>query len=161
MAILLIGLVATWPLMHASVAAEAEDMLDALSRSFSYFNQRLGKFAGYVVVAWLLGIAGLLLVDLVALATLHLTSWGVHLTAPASSLVGLVANPALDGSPGNAGSNLPVFWRAVVEWLVRGWIFTYFWTSSSFVYLILRHDVDGTPMTDVKAPVPPASDRPV
>ena len=31
--------------MHASVAAEADDTLDALSRSFSYLNQRLGRFA--------------------------------------------------------------------------------------------------------------------
>ena len=44
MALLLFGLAAGWPLLHASVAAEAEDLLDALSRSFSYLNQRLGKF---------------------------------------------------------------------------------------------------------------------
>ena len=48
MAILLVGLLAGWPLMHASVAAEADDTLDALSRSFSYLNQRLGKFAGWL-----------------------------------------------------------------------------------------------------------------
>ena len=40
MAILLVGLLAGWPLMHASVAAEADDTLDALSRTFSYLNQR-------------------------------------------------------------------------------------------------------------------------
>ena len=51
MALLLFGLAAGWPLSHASVAAEAEDLLDALSRSFSYLNQRLGKFVLCVALA--------------------------------------------------------------------------------------------------------------
>ncbi len=86
MALLLFGLAAGWPLFHASVAAEAEDLLDALSRSFSYLNQRLGKFVFCVVLAWLIGIPGLLAVDLLATAVTHLAAWGVGLSAPASSL---------------------------------------------------------------------------
>ena len=40
MAVLLAGLSIAWPLMHASVATEGEDGFDALSRSYSYINQR-------------------------------------------------------------------------------------------------------------------------
>jgi len=150
MACLLFGLAAGWPLLHASVAAEAEDLLDALSRSFSYLNQRLGKFVLCVVLAWVIGIPGLLAVDLLATAVTHLAAWGVGLSAPASSLAGLT-------DPGAGGSAIaqtvtawPAFWRGVVGLLVRGWIYAYFWTAASFIYLLLRHDVDGTPWTDVK-----------
>lgn len=44
----------------------------------------------------------------------------------------------------------PIFWRGVVALLVHGWIYAYFWTAASFIYLMLRRDVDGTPWTDVK-----------
>jgi hypothetical protein len=143
MAILLVGLLATWPLMHVAIAAEAEDTLDALSRSFSYFNQRLGRYISLIAIAWLLGVAGLFLVDVIAFGVIQLTVWSVGLAAPAPSLSGLIM----------AGSHdLPGFWRGVVDGLVQGWAFAYFWTTFTYIYLILRHDVDGTPMTDVKAP---------
>ena len=89
MALLLFGLAVGWPLSHASVAAEAEDLLDALSRSFGYLNQRLGKFVLCVLLAWLIGLSGLVAVDLLATAVTHLAAWGVGLSAPASSLAGL------------------------------------------------------------------------
>ncbi len=150
MACLLFGLAAGWPLLHASVAAEAEDLLDALSRSFSYLNQRLGKFALCMVLAWLIGIPGLLAVDLLATAVAHLAAWGVGLSAPASSLAGLVGPGALEGTLAPTVTAWPAFRRGVIGLLVRGWIYAYFWTAASFIYLLLRHDVDGTPWTDVK-----------
>ena len=98
MALMLVGLVAGWPLMHASVAAEAEDLLDALSRSYSYLNQRLGKFVVLALLAWLVGIPGLLAVDLLAASVVHLATWGLSLSAPASSLAGLDF-PSASGAP--------------------------------------------------------------
>jgi hypothetical protein len=151
MAILLFGLVAGWPLMHASVAAEAEDTLDALSRSFSYVNQRSGKLAGYWVLAWLVGIPGLLAVDAFVVVMTHLTTWGLSLSAPAASLAGL-------GFPNSADATIPqttaafhTFWRGLVGLLAQGWVCSYFWTAASFIYLLLRHDVDGTQWTEIKA----------
>ena len=75
--------------MHASVAAEAEDTLDALSRTFSYLNQRPAMVACWVAAAWLLGIPGFLLAEVFASSVVHLAAWGMSLTAPASSLAGL------------------------------------------------------------------------
>jgi hypothetical protein len=149
MALLLTGLVAGWPLMHASVAAEAEDMLDALSRSFSYLNQRLGRFAGYVVIAWLIGIPGLLAVDLLVLGVTHLAAWGLGLSAPASSLAGLADPLPGDAAISQTVAAFPRFWRAALGLLARGWSYAYFWTAASFIYLLLRHDVDGTSWTEV------------
>lgn len=150
MAIMLIGLVAGWPLMHASVAAEAEDTLDALSRSYSFLNQRLGKFVALAAFAWLVGIPGLLAVDLLAAAVVHLGTWGLSLTAPPASLAGL-GFPDVSGNPvPQSAAAIQAFWGGAVGLLARGWIYAYFWTAASIVYLILRNDVDGTAMTDIK-----------
>ena len=48
--------------MIATIAAENEDAPDALSRSYSYVNQRLARYASHVVTAWLIGSVGLVLV---------------------------------------------------------------------------------------------------
>jgi hypothetical protein len=154
MTIMLMGLVAGWPLMHASVAAEAEDMLDALSRTYSYLNQRPVKFVGLAALAWLVGIPGLLAVDLLAAGVVHLATWGLGLSAPAASLAGLdFPNPSGMTVP-QAAAALQAFWRGAVDLLAQGWVYAYFWTAASFVYLILRHDVDGTPLTEIKAELP-------
>jgi hypothetical protein len=154
MTIMLVGLVAGWPLMHASVAAEAEDMLDALSRTYSYLNQRPVKFVGLAALAWLIGIPGLLAVDLLASSVVHLATWGLSLSAPAASLAGLDFPISPGATVPHAAAALQSFWRGAVVLLARGWIYAYFWTAASFVYLILRHDVDGTPLTDIKAGPP-------
>lgn len=144
MAVLLLGLAAGWPLFCVAVAAEAEDVLDAFSRTFSYLNQRLGKFLLCVLLAWLAGIPALWVVDLLAAGATHMAAWGVGLSAPASSLAGLAGDPA------DAGA-FARFWLGVVGFFVRGWIQAYFWTAASFIYLLLRNDVDGTPWGEVKA----------
>ena len=150
MAILLVGLLACWAVMHASVAAEAEDTLDALSRSLSYFNQRLGKFVGWIGIAWLCGVPGLIAVDLLASGVIHLASWGLSLTAPASGLGLLDDMAAGAASLSPAAALLPAFWRGVIGLMARGWVYAYFWTTAAFLYLLLRQDVDGTPWTWVK-----------
>jgi hypothetical protein len=32
-----------------------------------------------------------------------------------------------------------------------GWVYSYFWTSAAIIYLLLRHDVDGTDWHDLGA----------
>jgi hypothetical protein len=155
MAILLIGLLAGWPLMHASVAAEADDTLDALSRSFSYLNQRLWKFAGWLGIAWLIGIPGLIFVDLFASGVINLAAWGLSLTAPTSRLGLLDDSLAGVSSVSRAAAALPTFWRAVVVVVARSWIYAYFWTTAAFLYLRLREDVDGTAWTAVNLETAP------
>jgi hypothetical protein len=150
MAIMLIGLMAGWPLMQASVAAEAEDTLDALSRCFSYLNQRLGKFVVFVAIAWLIGIPGLLLVDIFAGSLVHLATWGLSLSAPASSLAGLDFPIQSGAAIPQTATAIQNFWRGFIALLAQSWIYVYFWTAASFIYLMLRLDVDGTSWNDVK-----------
>jgi len=132
-ALLLINLAAAWPLIHASVAAEGEDALDALSRAFGCVNRRPVQFAALVALAWIVGSAGLIVVDLIAATALHLAVWGTSLTAP-----------NLDGPP--------AFWTAIVAFLVQAWAYAYFWSSAALIYLTLRRDIDGSPWSEVTEP---------
>jgi hypothetical protein len=140
MALILLGLALGWPLMHATVAAEGEDAPDALSRSYSYVNQRLPRYASHVAAAWAIGSIGLLAAIAFARCVLALSDWGVALGAPSTlPTTGLAASGRL-------------FWTAVVGMLVHGWIYSYFWSAASVIYLILRRDVDGTDWHDVYMP---------
>ncbi len=153
MAIVLVGLSAGWPLMHATVAAEAEDGFDALSRSFAYVNQRPGRYALLVLLAWLLGTLGLLLLSTVRPPDgspdplgpgLH-RALGIDHDALQRGRLGESREPG-------AARTLHAFWLGVVGLLVHAWIYAYFWTSATIIYLILRQDVDGTPWHAIAVP---------
>jgi hypothetical protein len=135
---------AGWPLMHASVAAEAEDSYDAMSRSYAYVHQRPWQLAGLIVLALAIGAIGFMFVDLFARLVVHLTAWALSFGAPAATVTAYYGWNSADLPPAAASAH--GFWLSVVGLLVRGWIYSYFWTVFSCIYLLLRHDVDGTPL---------------
>ena len=89
MTLLAAALVVGWPLLHAAVAAGAEDALDALSRSFGYLNQRIGSVLALAGFAWLEGLIGIILMDFLAAGVLRMTEWGLGLTAPAIQIAAI------------------------------------------------------------------------
>ncbi len=140
MALILIGLAMGWPLMHATVAAEGEDAPDALSRSYSYVNQRMARYLAHALVSWIIGTIGLAVAILFAGAVVALAGWGVGLGAP-------------DPIPSTElADTVRAFWPRLVGVLVHAWVYSYFWSASTLIYLILRRDVDGTPWQDVYLP---------
>jgi hypothetical protein len=157
MTLLLAGLLAGWPLLQAALAGGAEDALDAVSRVFGYLNQRLGPFAALLVLAWFEALIGLALVDLLTSGIIRVTVWGLGLSAPASNLSSYFGEPS--ASAGGIGWAVHGFWLGTVNLLAHCWIYGFFWTAAAFLYLWLRHDVDGTPWTEVDPPAPiaPAS----
>jgi hypothetical protein len=148
MALILFGLAVGWPLMPASVAAETEDGFDSLSRAFAYVHQRPVPYAAYLALAWVLGTAGLVVVDLFAGMVGGLTEWGLSFSAPGNLLSTLFG--ALPGAgPTSTAGRLHTFWLSLVSLLAHAWIFSYFWTVVTRIYLLLRRDVDGTSWDDV------------
>ena len=77
MTLLIAALAAGWPLLQAATAGGAEDALDALSRIFGYLNQRLGSYVALVALAWLGGLLGLALIDLLTSGVIRLTYWSL------------------------------------------------------------------------------------
>lgn len=155
------GLIAGWPLMVVSVAAEGEDELDAVSRSFSYVNHRLVPYLFYLAIVLLIGIPGYWLVDLIANGTLAMVQWGLGLTVPHQSVVEMfgIGSPSIppaglveSGLNGEriAGAGIANVWIRFVELAAQSWAFSYFWTSLSMIYLIIRKDVDGAAWSQLK-----------
>ncbi|WP_435019383.1 hypothetical protein TA3x_001267 [Tundrisphaera sp. TA3] len=139
-ALILLGLALGWPLMHVTIAAEDEDAPDALSRSYSYVNQRFFRYAIHVALAWGIGMVGLFLAAQFARFVLHLAGWSVALGASANPDVPPSARSIADG------------WAYLVALLLHGWAYSYFWSAASILYLILRRDVDGKEWDDVALP---------
>jgi hypothetical protein len=154
MAILLLGLAASWPLMHATVVAESEDTFDALSRSYAYVYQRPMRYAAYAVLAWALGTVGLLVVGVFARSVESLAIWGLSFGAPDDLLIRLFLTGRANDT--STAAMIHTAWITLVHMLAYGWVFSYFWTTAVIIYLLLRHDVDGTDWSDIDLPSPSA-----
>ncbi|MFO0951683.1 MAG: hypothetical protein U0835_11135 [Isosphaeraceae bacterium] len=146
LAIFLVILAAAWPLMQAAVAAEEQDAFDAMSRSYAYVHQRVWLLAGYALLAAGIGVVALPLIDFFAATVVQLTTWGLRFGG-GTQVLGLLQAP----NPANpsTASTLHGFWLGLIPLLVRGWVFSYFWTSAATIYLLLRRDVDGTPLGSI------------
>ena len=149
--LILVGLAAGWPLIIASIAAEANDGFDAVSRSYSYVYQRPGRYFLYVVFSWAIGVLGVVFVGLFARMVLHLAAWSLAFGAPDATVM-MLFDPAL--RPATLASRIHFGWVAFVMLLAYGWVYAYFWTAMTQIYLLLRLDVDGAPLDDVSWPVP-------
>lgn len=148
-AVILLGLAAAWPLMVATVVVEGEDFFDALSRSYSYVNQRTIRYAGAVAILGAIGVVGLAAVGLFAATVLGLADWSLALGAPRDVGFRFLGTESADAS------GLPVvarFWNGAVETIVGAWTYSYLWASAAVVYLFLRRDVDGAEVHDIYGP---------
>ena len=137
--LVLIGLWAGWPLMPASVAAEAEDGFDAMSRAYAYVHQRPWHYAAYAALAATLGWVGAAFVRLFADLVVRLAVWALEFGAPAATVAELYG---LTGRPADPAHG---FWLGVVGLFVHAWAYSYFWSAATVIYLLLRLDVDGKP----------------
>ena len=167
MTVLAVGLLFGWPLMWASVSAEAGDSFSALSNAYAYTFQRSRHYAGYALWASLLGAAGWGVLHLLAATLLYLTAWAVgwssgQAAAPWSDMLERVsiyslagarpaqpeptaaaADRATDPVAGYATATMRV-WERLLAAGVAGYGLSFFWTASTGIYLLLRSSLDGT-----------------
>jgi hypothetical protein len=147
--ILLAGLSVGWPLMHAAISAEGRDGFDALSRTYSYVYQRPLNYLLYAVSATLLGLLGLFVVDLFAAAVAHLAAWSVSWGSGRDLMLNALDPAAKHVGLDAWGARLIWFWQRLTDVVVLGYAFAFFWTASTAIYLLLRHDVDGVTPDEV------------
>ena len=153
LAVVVVGLAAGWPLMHAAVAAEAEDGFDAMSRAYAYSRQRPWHYVLYVLLAAAAGGVGFVFIDLFAQLVVALSRWGLSFGGPAGTVAALYAEGKAVVPPAAVATH--GFWLAAVGLLVHAWVYSYFWTVATTIYLLLRRDVDATPFRVVASNTPP------
>ncbi|WP_169975913.1 hypothetical protein [Tautonia rosea] len=148
-AVLVIVLMIGWPLMVLTVAVEGEDGFEALSRTVSYLRQRPGVFLGSLAISGTAGALGLILVSQLARLVVHLAGWGLAIGGPSDPI-----GPGFAWSGAGEGlwpSRLEG-WLAGIGLVLHGWAFGYVWSAFARIYVVLRHEVDGTPWPDLYRP---------
>jgi hypothetical protein len=148
--LLIVALIAGWPLYHAALAAGADDALDAMSRTYGYINGRPILYAVGVAIAWSTGIAGLAVVDILVHYVIRLTEWSLSLTGPQPRVFAMFWRGDLNRGTFALASHR--FWLGGARLLAHAWIYSFFWTAAALLYLWLRHEVDGTPSTVIDRP---------
>lgn len=162
-ALMILVLSVSWPLMPAAISAESGDGFDAITRSFGYVFQRPLQTVFYATVGVLLMSLGGLLAGVVGESVIHVTRWGASWGAGSDRMIEL--KPVENTSNGEMLSDgegdddqttmLDVsrsifgFWDGLVRTTRTGFIYAMFWCISSAVYLVLRRSVDETEIDDV------------
>jgi hypothetical protein len=169
LAIVFIGGAFSVGLQWPALAVEGTDSFDAISRSISYISSRPWRYIFYTSFAAVYGSLTFILVKLVAFLTLYIShaavglfsfSWGSD--ASVSKLERLWATPSIVApwpEPGVPPTLLigsepmaTLFFQAWV-WIVMGlvvaFLFSFFFTSQTVIYFLLRKVVEAKEMEEV------------
>jgi hypothetical protein len=150
LAILVVGMIAGWPLMVACVGVERGDSFQAISTAFSYLYQRPLHYAFYALVALLVSIPTLLVAGLFANATADLAMWAASFGMGHERTTTVLDGLAASGPAAAAwGVKAIGFWTRGLETLLSSFGWGYFWAIATAAYLLLRQDVDGTELDEV------------
>jgi len=143
MAMLLIVLAASWPLMVAAISVEGSDGFDGLSRAFGYVMNRLWSYVCLVGLAFGLGVLLTSLLSLFFHFSLRLAEWSI-------------------GGHGELHETRQFEnWYAFVNFLDLAVLVSYFWSATTVIYFLLRQSDDGTPLDQVYIPGPPPKAEPL
>jgi hypothetical protein len=156
-AMLLLVLVFGWPLMWPTISTEGQDSFDALSRPWSYVYHRPLHYLFYAIMAALLGGLGWYFVFYFAEWVRYLPKWVVAWGAGQEHAAKIFPNifPQFNAAPLQPpgispwGARSIAFWDGCVRLVTLGFAYSYFWTASTAIYLLLRRDEDGTEFDDV------------
>jgi hypothetical protein len=153
-------------LMYPTIAVEGSDSFDAISRSFSYVYARPWKMLFYTLVAVAYGSLCYLFIRLAIWLVLLTTHFFVGLlmfqearnlqplwTAiwPTPSLTSFTSagdGLALDGAA-TVASFFVHCWVYLVVSLLGAFAISFYFSSNTIIYYLLRKDVDATDMDDV------------
>jgi len=154
LAILVVGLIAGWPLMVAAVGVERGDSFQAISTAFSYLYQRPLHYAFYAVVAGVVFVPSLFAAGLFADATTTLAMWATSFGMGHARTTGLLEAASASIAEAEAaapmfGLRAILFWQTCIETLLGSFAWGYFWAIATAAYMLLRRDVDGTELDEV------------
>jgi hypothetical protein len=137
--------------MWGAISAEGTDAFGALSHAYSYVYQRPLRYLCYTVIGALAGVLGWYLVTLFAYWIIDLSRWGISWGSGVNQLA-LVEGYESMGRVADTGAAIILFWTNCLNLLAYGFIFSYFWTSTTTIYFLLRRLVDATELDEVFMP---------
>ncbi len=143
--VLLLG----WPIMFAAVSVEGVDGFDAISRTFSYLQQRPFHYLFYWGASGVLGVICFVFLSLFLDGAVYVA---IHVGGlPSHVAIGSFGDLVLPKQSENL--SLPecivLCWCAMMQLLKLAFIFGWFWATATAIYLMLRRSVDGTPLDEI------------
>jgi len=165
-AAVLVGTIAGFNLMLPAVAYDGSDSLDAVSRSFNYVYARPWRMGFYTAVSAVYGAICYIFVRLFAFVLLWSTCRCLRLGAgldsarglpdkimaiwPEPSFARLHAYSAAAGSWSEAAAAFLVYLFAlVIVGLVVSFIISFYFSSNTVIYALMRNKVDNTPLEEI------------
>jgi hypothetical protein len=177
-AMLIVGWVAGVHLMYPALSAEGTDAFDAVSRAFSYVLARPWRLVGYSFVALVYGAISYLFVGVIIFLIIFATRGAVaawvfvdssKLSAagkpidtvdkfdalfPMPMLGQLAYKPAWDhlGITGDITATLIMVWVYLLIGVLGAFAISFYFSSFSVIYLLLRRHTDGSEVSQVFEP---------
>jgi hypothetical protein len=156
-AMIVFGVAIAWPLMVTAHSIEQTDAFDALNRAYNYVFVRpwyalsltfAGLAYGTVVLAFLLFLLG---------ATVHLTERlaagpisDSALAAISTDAPPLVASGSVEATAETSlARRLGGMWNRGLAAVLTAFVYSFFWTAATLVYVLLRKSVDATDIREV------------
>ena len=153
-------------LMYPTIAVEGSDSFDAISRSFSYVYARPWRMLWYTIVAIVYGALTFLFVRwfiflMLGFAHKFTGLWVARTTGAENSLwISIWPGPGLWHLPYEINSLSLTFGQRIAAFLVAMWVFitisflgafliSYYFSSSTIIYYLMRREVDATELDDV------------
>ena len=163
MTLVVVGTAGGFNLMYPTVAVEGSDSFDAISRSFSYIFARPWRMIFYTLVSLIYGALTFIFCRIFVYVMLGLTHFFVgwwlvgragrywpEIWPPGSdySLAYHVVFPALAWSE-QIAAVLISLWVYIILGLLAGYVVSFYFSSNTIIYFLMRREVDATEMDDV------------
>jgi hypothetical protein len=180
--LLLLGIIGGFNLLYPTVAVEGADAFDAMSRSFAYAYARPWRLLFYTVTALIYGVVTFLFVSfavyLILLLTHTFVGWGASFFGfNYGAYSGMPKLDTMWPEPQFMRLVMPINWYAMswsefvgalflhfwVFFLITGigaYVISYYFSSHTIIYLLLRRSVDGQDIREVyldEEEAPPAA----
>lgn len=166
LAVMLLVIAVSWPLMVATISAEGTDAFDALSRGYDYVLNRTWYALWLLLLTVVYGAVVAMFVSVIANGGVQLANWNVASGMGESRIAELLpaqspdlpADPSLiaAGPQAGLGGRAATLWLRLLAWLLWGFLISYFWTAVTISYFLLRLSLDARPLDDVH--IPPAAE---
>jgi hypothetical protein len=163
MTLVVVGTAGGFNLMYPTVAVEGSDSFDAISRSFSYIFARPWRMIFYTVVSLIYGALTFIFCRYFVYIMLGLTHFFVgwflggragryypEIWPPVTdqNLAYHLVFPALAWSE-QIGAVLISLWVYIILGLLAGYVVSFYFSSNTIIYFLMRREVDATEMDDV------------
>jgi hypothetical protein len=165
-AAVIIGTAAGFNLMFPAIAYDGSDSMDAVSRSFNYVYARPWRMGLYSVAAFIYGAICYVFVRFFAYLLLLLTYEGLRLGAGLDSALGLPDKVAAiwpkptfhellaySTEAGNWSEKVAAFLVYIIALVVIGlvvsFIISFYFSSNTIIYALMRNKVDNTPLEEI------------